>query len=52
MLFKQYVVEGKKILVAIPIFGGAVGTIDGGKLVIPAAKDMVGRSFAGTWVKQ
>jgi hypothetical protein len=46
-----YTVEGKSIIMSVPMFGGAIGTVSGSTLIFPESKSLVGESFQGIWKK-
>jgi hypothetical protein len=48
----SYNVNGDTIAVSNPMFGAAMGKIEGNKLVFPKGENMFGRAFSGTWAKQ
>lgn len=48
----DYSIDGATITMIAPIFGGAQGQIDGGRLVFPPGTETVTRSFSGSWEKQ
>ena len=48
----DYSVEGSKIFVTTPIFGGTEGRIEGNNLVFPGGEGSVAHDLQGTWTKQ
>ena len=48
----DYNIVGDEITVTNPMYGMAVGTIKGKKLIFPDAEGVIAESLRGTWKKQ